>query len=66
MALHFMILYVPFFTKLFAIVPLNVDEWKGVLYISLPVIVLDEILKFVTRTWIQPPTTTIHAKSKTQ
>ncbi|SAM02208.1 hypothetical protein [Absidia glauca] len=66
MALHFMILYVPFFTKLFAIVPLNVDEWKGVLYISLPVIVLDEVLKFVTRTWIQPPTTTTHAKSKTQ
>jgi Ca2+ transporting ATPase len=61
-----MILYVPFFTKLFAIVPLNVDEWKGVLYISLPVIVLDEVLKFVTRTWIQPPTTTTHAKSKTQ
>ncbi|CAO3589864.1 unnamed protein product [Absidia cylindrospora] len=58
MALHFMILYVPFFTKLFVIVPLNLDEWKGVLYISLPVIVLDELMKFITRTWIQPPTTT--------
>ncbi|KAI8146711.1 SERCA-type calcium-translocating P-type ATPase [Fennellomyces sp. T-0311] len=58
MALHFMILYVPFFTQLFAIVPLNVDEWKAVMWISLPVIVLDEALKFITRTWIAPPTTT--------
>ncbi|KAI8099074.1 SERCA-type calcium-translocating P-type ATPase [Halteromyces radiatus] len=64
MALHFMILYVPFFTKLFAIVPLNMDEWKGVLYISLPVIVLDEILKFITRTWIQPPAIVTKQKSK--
>lgn len=56
MILHFMILYVPFFTHLFAIVPLNVEEWKGVLWISLPVIFLDEGLKFITRTWIAPPT----------
>ncbi|CAO3647787.1 unnamed protein product [Cunninghamella blakesleeana] len=56
MALHFMILYVPFFTQLFSIVPLNWEEWQGVLWISLPVIFLDELLKFVTRNWIQPPT----------
>ncbi|CDH55033.1 calcium-transporting atpase [Lichtheimia corymbifera JMRC:FSU:9682] len=56
MALHFMILYVPFFTQLFAIVPLNLDEWKAVMWISLPVIFLDEGLKFITRTWIAPPT----------
>ncbi|ORX58744.1 SERCA-type calcium-translocating P-type ATPase [Hesseltinella vesiculosa] len=64
MALHFMILYVPFFSKLFAIVPLNTEEWKGVLYISLPVIVIDEVLKFVTRTWIQPPTVIAKTKAK--
>jgi Ca2+ transporting ATPase len=64
MVLHFMILYVPFFTKLFAIVPLNLDEWIAVLWISAPVLFIDEFLKFVSRTWIAPPTTL--KKSKTQ
>ncbi|KAG9323490.1 hypothetical protein KVV02_007815 [Mortierella alpina] len=55
MALHFMILYVPFFSNLFMILPLNVEEWKAVVYISLPVIFIDEILKFISRTYIAPP-----------
>ncbi|KAF9373237.1 hypothetical protein CPB97_000710 [Podila verticillata] len=55
MALHFMILYVPFFSNLFMILPLNVEEWKAVVYISLPVIFIDELLKFISRTWIAPP-----------
>ncbi|KAG0032657.1 hypothetical protein BGZ81_010382 [Podila clonocystis] len=55
MALHFMILYVPFFSNLFMILPLNIEEWKAVVYISLPVIFIDELLKFVSRTWIAPP-----------
>ncbi|KAK2460569.1 hypothetical protein APHAL10511_007039 [Amanita phalloides] len=48
MALHFMILYVPFFTKLFAIMPLNWTEWQAVLYLSAPVLLLDELLKYIT------------------
>lgn len=56
MLLHFMILYVPFFTKLFVIIPLNMEEWIAVLWISAPVIIIDEVLKFITRTWIAPPT----------
>ncbi|KAF9119168.1 hypothetical protein BGW39_000520 [Mortierella sp. 14UC] len=54
MALHFMILYVPFFSNLFMILPLNAEEWKAVVYISLPVIVIDEALKFISRTFISP------------
>jgi len=56
MSLHFMILYVPFFTTLFVITPLNLDEWKAVLYLSAPVLAIDEVLKFVTATFIDPPT----------
>ncbi|KAF8739469.1 hypothetical protein AX14_009452 [Amanita brunnescens Koide BX004] len=55
MGLHFMILYVPFFTALFAITPLNWIEWQAVLYLSAPVILLDEVLKYITRTFMNPP-----------
>ncbi|KAF3034465.1 hypothetical protein E8E11_004526 [Didymella keratinophila] len=49
MALHFALLYVPFLQGLFSVVPLNWNEWKAVLYISLPIIPLDEALKFLER-----------------
>lgn len=48
MALHFMILYVPFFNELFQILPLNWQEWQAVLWISAPVVVIDEVLKFIS------------------
>ncbi|KAL8806552.1 MAG: hypothetical protein Q9223_004689 [Gallowayella weberi] len=54
MALHFILLYVPFFQALFAIVPLNWNEWKAVLWISIPVIFIDEILKFLERRMYLP------------
>ncbi|EIN03660.1 calcium-transporting ATPase [Punctularia strigosozonata HHB-11173 SS5] len=56
MALHVAILYIPFFTALFQITPLNWTEWKAVLLISAPVLLIDEVLKFVTGTFIEPPT----------
>lgn len=56
MALHFAILYIPFFTNLFAITPLNWVEWKAVLYFSAPVVLIDEVLKYITATFIAPPT----------
>ncbi|KAI4207565.1 MAG: hypothetical protein LQ346_000497 [Caloplaca aetnensis] len=49
MALHFALLYTPFLQSLFSIVPLNWTEWKAVLWISIPVIFIDEILKFFER-----------------
>jgi hypothetical protein len=33
---------------LFAITPLNWTEWKAVLYFSAPVILIDEVLKFLS------------------
>jgi P-type Ca2+ transporter type 2A len=40
MVLHFGILYIPFFQTLFQVSPLNLDEWKAVLWISAPVMYL--------------------------
>ena len=64
MGLHFMILYVPTFAvrpllivvaldtdfsqALFQIAPLTYAEGKAVLWMSAPVIAIDEVLKFVT------------------
>lgn len=47
--LHFLILYVPFLAKIFGIVPLSLNEWLLVLAVALPVIIIDEILKFIGR-----------------
>ncbi|KAL4776262.1 hypothetical protein BDW60DRAFT_175835 [Aspergillus nidulans var. acristatus] len=49
MTLHFAILYIPFLQGLFAILPLNWTEWKAVLAISAPVVVIDELMKVVER-----------------
>eukprot|EP00049_Salpingoeca_infusionum_P000349 m.39301 g.39301 ORF g.39301 m.39301 type:complete len:1162 (-) comp10296_c0_seq1:231-3716(-) len=49
LALHFMILYVPFMASLFQLVPLSWNEWQWVLVFSVPVIFLDEILKLIAR-----------------
>lgn len=47
--LHFLILYVPFLARVFGIVPLSLNEWLLVLAVALPVILIDEVLKFVGR-----------------
>ena len=48
-SLHFVILYVPILAKIFQIVPITWYEWKHVLLLSAPVILLEEIIKFVDR-----------------
>jgi len=47
--MHFVILYVDFLADMFNVTPLDWNEWKVVLMFSLPVILIDEVLKFVGR-----------------
>lgn len=47
--LHFMILYVPWMAAIFSIAPHDAVDWILVLLFSFPVIILDEMLKYVGR-----------------
>merc|ERR1712122_206639 len=49
--LHFMILYVDFLAVVFQITPLTFAQWITVMKFSLPVILLDELLKWVARNY---------------
>merc|ERR1711862_989181 len=50
-SLHFMILYVDVFNVVFNISALSFDQWMVVLKFSLPVLLVDEALKFVARNY---------------
>ncbi|XP_026305713.1 sarcoplasmic/endoplasmic reticulum calcium ATPase 3-like isoform X2 [Piliocolobus tephrosceles] len=49
MALHFLILLVPPLPLIFQVTPLSGRQWVVVLQISLPVILLDEAFKYLSR-----------------
>ncbi|KAM7255629.1 hypothetical protein ACFE04_008527 [Oxalis oulophora] len=49
MLLHVLILYVPPLSILFSVTPLSWAEWTMILYLSFPVIIIDEVLKFFSR-----------------
>jgi len=49
--LHFVILHVDFLAVVFQITPLSVAQWMVVMKFSLPVILLDELLKWVARNY---------------
>ncbi|XP_022951259.1 calcium-transporting ATPase 3, endoplasmic reticulum-type [Cucurbita moschata] len=49
MILHMLIMYVRPLAVLFSVTPLSWAEWTMVLYLSFPVIIIDEILKFFSR-----------------
>nr|XP_020453458.1 sarcoplasmic/endoplasmic reticulum calcium ATPase 1-like isoform X2 [Monopterus albus] len=51
MSLHFMIIYLDPLPLIFKLTHLNVEQWLMVLKLSIPVILLDELLKFVARTY---------------
>mmetsp|Transcript_17301 Transcript_17301/g.36124 ORF Transcript_17301/g.36124 Transcript_17301/m.36124 type:complete len:1046 (+) Transcript_17301:289-3426(+) len=47
--MHFVILYVDFLADMFNVTPLSWNEWMVVLAFSVPVVFIDEVLKFVGR-----------------
>ncbi|KAM1773644.1 hypothetical protein ACFX12_043120 [Malus domestica] len=49
MILHVLILYVHPLSILFSVTPLSWADWTVVLYLSFPVIIIDEVLKFLSR-----------------
>ncbi|KAF8817917.1 sarco/endoplasmic reticulum Ca2+-ATPase, partial [Cardiosporidium cionae] len=49
---HCGILYIPFLAKMFGVVPLSLHDWGWVIVWSLPVIFIDEFLKFFGRSVI--------------
>ncbi|XP_075422585.1 sarcoplasmic/endoplasmic reticulum calcium ATPase 1 isoform X1 [Ascaphus truei] len=53
MSLHFLILYVDPLPMIFKLTPLDVTQWLIVLKMSFPVILLDELLKFVARNYLE-------------
>jgi P-type Ca2+ transporter type 2A len=56
MVLHFILLYTPILQSIFGIVPLGWGEWQLVLGWSAPIILIDEVLKYVERGWFMPKT----------
>jgi len=56
-AIHCVILYIPFFNEIFGIMPLDLKEWILVLYFSVPVVLLDEIIKVFVRNFVSTNTT---------
>jgi Ca2+-transporting ATPase len=49
MSIHCIILYIPVLADIFSIVPMTAEDWVLVWLFSFPVILIDEILKFVGR-----------------
>lgn len=49
MAIHVFILYFPPAAHIFTVAPLSAKEWSAVLWLSFPVILVDEVLKHVSR-----------------
>uniref|UniRef100_A0A665X0W4 Calcium-transporting ATPase n=1 Tax=Echeneis naucrates TaxID=173247 RepID=A0A665X0W4_ECHNA len=51
MSLHFMIIYVDPLPMIFKLTHLSMDQWLMVLKLSFPVILIDEVLKFLARNY---------------
>uniref|UniRef100_A0A3Q2U9G3 Calcium-transporting ATPase n=1 Tax=Fundulus heteroclitus TaxID=8078 RepID=A0A3Q2U9G3_FUNHE len=53
MSLHFMIIYVDPLPMIFKLTHLSVEQWMMVLKLSFPVILIDEVLKFAARNYVE-------------
>ncbi|XP_019742508.1 ATPase sarcoplasmic/endoplasmic reticulum Ca2+ transporting 1, like isoform X2 [Hippocampus comes] len=53
MSLHFMIIYVDPLPMIFKLTHLTIDQWIMVLKLSFPVILIDEVLKFAARNYVE-------------
>jgi len=52
-SLHFMIIYVEPLPMVFHLTHLNIEQWFVVLKLSIPVILIDEVLKFCARNYVE-------------
>nr|XP_039264651.1 sarcoplasmic/endoplasmic reticulum calcium ATPase 1-like [Styela clava] len=64
LSLHFLILHVGPLPMVFRVCPLNSYEWMMVLKMSFPVLILDEILKFIARNYVEAGEATQYGKKK--
>ncbi|KAG2386652.1 hypothetical protein C9374_002396 [Naegleria lovaniensis] len=64
MAIHCLILYVPGLNVLFNVYPISWHEWQIVIAASLPVLLIDEALKFIGRNFIVPKNSTTVKSTK--
>jgi len=55
MSLHFVILYVELLGTVFQVTALTWAQWVAVIKISIPVLLMDETLKFVARKYTDVP-----------
>ena len=53
LGLHCMILYIEPLPAIFNICPLDANEWFMVFAISAPVMLIDEILKYIARNYVE-------------
>jgi len=49
MAVHLVVLYVPFFNRVFNVQPLGLMDWLVIIALSAPILFLDEVIKAITR-----------------
>uniref|UniRef100_A0A8C4R1T3 Cation-transporting P-type ATPase C-terminal domain-containing protein n=1 Tax=Eptatretus burgeri TaxID=7764 RepID=A0A8C4R1T3_EPTBU len=64
LALHFMVLYVHPFPMVFHVRPLTGAQWLMVLKMSLPILLVDEMLKFIARNYIEVYDTSVARKKQ--
>merc|ERR1719160_604750 len=60
--IHFVVLYIPWMAKIFAVMPLTQHDWKLVMAFSFPVIIIDEILKVFGRMLNTTPSSKVKAE----